>query len=495
MQYNQEHFDASANRKATYMWLTLCVILSLAYAVEIIKGLRSISYYITFLLFFWVPFLIGRLTLKTQGAHTPYFKFTLAIGYGISYSFALFTSQSPLTFVYILPLAGIIIIFKNQHFVARVGIGAAIITLIFIIKSILGGQNSALNFSTYEIQFACIIICFIGYSLAIDHLSKAENALLSNIQSTLDTVVNTVDQVTVASHKIVDGMHLVSEFTDENLQGANEVVSCMTDLSDSNTILYDKTTSSQLMTQTINTQVENVANLINSMVTLVNESAQHANSSKAALENVVSLTNAMSNLSHHVEQSIHEFSQVFTQVQSEVGTIDSITSQTNLLALNASIEAARAGEAGKGFAVVAEEIRKLSTLTKESSSSIFTSLQSLDETSSKMIQSISQITESINESLVQVNQVNTMVTEISDDTTHMEKNISVINHAISEVETSNTHMVANMNDISNIMEQSTTKVQVADDTAQAMAAKYQQTSAHVQEVENILNLLVKNLQA
>ena len=87
MEYSEETFAKSANKKAMLIWLVLCLTLSGAYLMEVIKGSRTLGYYIVFLLICWLPFIIGLAVLKIGGMSSKAYKEAIAIGYGVFYIF------------------------------------------------------------------------------------------------------------------------------------------------------------------------------------------------------------------------------------------------------------------------------------------------------------------------------------------------------------------------------------------------------------------------
>lgn len=495
MEYDEKKITASANKKAMIMWLIIAIVLTLSYALELVKGARTIGYYVAFLCLLWIPFAIGMIVLKLNGISSKYYKEVISIGYGIFYAFVMFTSSNILTFSFIFPVASMLVLFSDRLLLIRCCIANMLIYIVMIVMSYLDGALSAQMITSYEIEVAATLLVYTGYVLSLTHLKHSENAMVQAIQNNLDKVVTTIEQVKVASTSVVDGVTVVRELADENREGANNVVDSMVNLATNNDVLQQKTDSSLDMTQKINTQVENMAGLIAQMVRLTEESVEDANDSTVQLADMVESTNLMADLSSEVEKIVKDFKLEFEKVKEETGTIENITGQTNLLALNASIEAARAGEAGKGFAVVADEIRNLSMGTRSSSASIIGALDTLEETSEKMTNAVSKILELINETREKVAKVNTSVVRITEDSHQMGANIQIVDSAVHEVEDSNKNMVDNMEQICDIMNLMTESIGNADETTKVMKSKYEETSANVINIETVVGKLIEELGA
>lgn len=492
MGYDEKFFKSSANKKAMYMWMFTAIILSVAYTVELIKGDRTPQYYMIFIILCWVPFLLGVAILLIKGIDTTWYKQTVAIGYGVFYAFTVLTSDTNLTFAYIFPVVCMLILYKDRALFLRVsGLNVLLIVANFILRT----MRSPGNFTTadFEIQLGVIILSYIAYVLAIDHLSKSDGAMLNAVKDNLDHVVKTIEQVKTASTSVVDGVTVVRELSDENIEGANNVVRSMEGLNANNMVLSDKTNSSLDMTKTIDMQVNNVAGLISDVVTLTDGSVEHAKTSLSQLEDVVKSTTEMAELSADVDKILKNFKDEFEMVKTEIGMITGISSQTNLLALNASIEAARAGEAGKGFAVVADEIRNLSMGTKTSSDRIMGALGHLEETSGRMTESIIKTMELIRLNLEKITQVNESVTRITEDSAQIGNNIQVIDSAMKEVENSNKNLVDNMNQVGEVMKLMTEGIEDADGTTKVMKSKYEETYNSVNDIERIVGGLIEEL--
>lgn len=493
-EYDESFFRAKANKRAGITWLALIFIATIYYGIKTKNGEIARGYFIAFTVVGWVTYITGYIVSMIKGKAAKEYKWVLGICYLLFYAVIAWTALDKISYIFILPLLSILILYKDPKFIKMI----MWFTLFVLISSNIykGVAKGMMDFVASEecaLQFAIVLCCFACTNMAIRHLVESDGALTGSIESELAQVVQTVEQVKDASNSIVDGVTVVRELADENKQGANNVVKDMGTLAKNNGILNDKTVSSIEMTKVIDTQVKDVSDLMEEFSKLIEKSVKHADLSADELTEVVEITNRMSALSSKIETILETFKKEFENVKQETSTIEGITSQTNLLALNASIEAARAGEAGKGFAVVADQIRSLSSGTQDSSNSIMEALSHLEATSDEMLESITETVELIQLNIEKVSTVNKSVSDITSDATSLGDNIKIVDSAVKQVENSNETLTANMNQVGEIMQIMTDSINNAEQTTKTMLSKYEASARSATDIESVVGELMEEL--
>ena len=169
--------------------------------------------------------------------------------------------------------------------------------------------------------------------LELEWLEAAPNFAQATFNGAL--VQTGIYRFTNRFNELRDGLSLITNKSNENLNYANE--------------LYES----------IN-KVEEAQKVTNDYIEDGEDTLQKTN------KDITESVKAMENLTKTTE----ELKRKISGIDHVLNVILEITEQTNLLALNAAIEAARAGEVGRGFAVVADEVRKLAEKTSKSAGEI-----------------------------------------------------------------------------------------------------------------------------
>ena len=474
MNYDANVFKAKANIKARRIWLVFSLLLTANYGTDAANGIYPKSSYIIFVALCWIPFFIGELFFRIKGKATDAYRLCLVIGYGIFYTFVICTTDSPISFTYILPVMSLLVLYKNKKFMINCGIANVLSVIVSdVYRYVVLGCRSDADMKNYQLQVACLLLCYICYVMSIRHLNESDGALNGSIKADLDRVVSTVEKVKTSSNSIMSGITVVRELASENKHGSDVIMLGMNELSSNNEDLRSHTASSTDMTTDISSQVEHVAQLIDDMVSLTSESQEHAYTSSSDLENLITTATTMSELSSEVEHILHDFESEFKTVKDQTSAIDNISSQTNLLALNASIEAARAGEAGKGFAVVADEIRQLSEQTKDASANITEIINKLNEDTRRANESIENSVSSVEKQNELIDDTRDKFNAMGEAVELLMKDINVAEESIKKILDSTTVISDNITHLSATGEEvaasSTEGLRMADTTVESMA--------------------------
>ncbi|KWO50547.1 methyl-accepting chemotaxis protein [Burkholderia territorii] len=179
--------------------------------------------------------------------------------------------------------------------------------------------------------------------------------------------------------------------------------------------------------------VEQTAASMEQITAAVQQNAEHAAQANALVADASAAATDGDTAVQRVVATMDDIGRATRRIAEITGTIEGIAFQTNILALNAAVEAARAGEHGKGFAVVAAEVRALA----QRSAAAVKEIDALSAESSTTVEQGYRIADAargtMRDIVQRVDQVSTLIGEISAASREQSTGIEQVNQAITQI--------------------------------------------------------------
>lgn len=227
-----------------------------------------------------------------------------------------------------------------------------------------------------------------------DRLMKKKDEVgeLSKITVTLrDTMKSVIKDISSNAKTILEAGNNLKEVADKTSVTMEEVRSAVAIVTQNSgeQAQHSKNTSEymKIMGNDITETSDEVELLSNNAISM----QQSGKQAQETLVKLCTINKDVENIINEVQTQTEQTNNSIQEIHSATELISSIAEQTNMLSLNASIEAARAGESGRGFAVVAEQIKKLADESKTSSKEIDKTSKELIEASQKSVEVMKQM--------------------------------------------------------------------------------------------------------
>jgi methyl-accepting chemotaxis protein len=237
------------------------------------------------------------------------------------------------------------------------------------------------------------------FTAALDGVRNDFNASASKLQGALEQVAENARSIEAGSAEIKSAADDLAKRTEQQAASVEETAAAL---------------------EEITTTVKDAARRATEAGNLVARTRQGAEKSGEVVQKAVQAMEA-------IEKSSGEIGNI-------IGVIDDIAFQTNLLALNAGVEAARAGEAGKGFAVVAQEVRELAQRSANAAKEIKTLITASNEQVQNGVHLVGETGKALQAIVGEVQEINRNVNAIVESAQEQSSGLQQINTAVNTMD-------------------------------------------------------------
>ncbi len=272
--------------------------------------------------------------------------------------------------------------------------------------------------------------------------------MATNVNEVLETVENMVKHIRVSTAEVAGSSERIEGNCNQLSAATKEISNAIQDLSEKSQAQVERTQDSRELVHAYMEKLRSMAEFAQRTYELAQQAKegteQGGRQMSAILQQMQTITE------HHgmANESLGKVRGKLAHIEQVNQLIRSVSEQTTILSLNAGIEAARAGTQGKGFAVIADEVRKLSSSTRDSAESIITLLDDIRREVQELTQRFAYTTDNIHDgseqielltmTLDQIQQMNGTVMETGamtrEEVEQMNKTASRIQHMFERID-------------------------------------------------------------
>ena len=262
--------DTQRNNRTALTGHTIeALIVVVFYACRFIRGERSLGYFLVITALALIPVILGQFFFF-KDRETGMIKHTVGIGFAITYSFMVLTTEEANIYVLVIPMILLVSVFNDVKFSVQINIGTVILSLIMTIGGAFTGKFGYQGSDEAIVQVTAMILVAV-YSIYAAQTSNANNQQkMENIKEAQSKTELLLSDISNMSQQMQSGMEDIYGKV-ENLNSASKLTKdAMSEVGSGTTETANAVQTQMQQTEAIQQKVE----MVSSVAERINQSMQ-----------------------------------------------------------------------------------------------------------------------------------------------------------------------------------------------------------------------------